>query len=76
MKYQSYFSTWFVAQYGKRPELSMGGSEAVKWDRERDTALKGWCAGRTSKRAEHAGEVADLKQRIHELEGQLQDEQP
>ena len=68
MKYVSDFLTWFVSQYGKRPELSMEGSEAVKWDRERDIALKGWCAGRTSKRTEHAGEVADLQQRIEELD--------
>lgn len=46
MKYESDFLTWFVLQYGSRPELSMEESEAVKWDRDRDTALKGWCAGR------------------------------
>jgi hypothetical protein len=46
VKYVSDFLAWFVLQYGKRPELSMEESQAVKWDRDRDIALKGWCAGR------------------------------
>jgi len=68
MKYVSDFLTWFVSQYGKRPELSMEGSEAVKWDRERDIALKGWCAGRNAKRTNANTQLeAQLQSKLAEI---------